>query len=103
MNTNSINVLWSFFHPIVIKFESDRHVLVKTLRIKPNKNYRPVGVGIVPCGRMSSQAGGQQTSRSVWSRSLFLVVSHGHTEVDLTEIEWQHVDWILHVTLSTNK
>jgi hypothetical protein len=38
VNTNSINVLWSFYHPIVIKFESDRHVLLKTLSIKPNKN-----------------------------------------------------------------
>jgi hypothetical protein len=44
-----------FFHPIVIKFESDRHVLVKTLSIKPNKKSRPVGVGIVPCGRMNRQ------------------------------------------------
>jgi len=101
MNTNNINVLWSFFHPIVIKFESDRHVLVKTLSIKPNKKSRPVGVGIVPCGRMNRQAGRQQIWRSVWS--LFPVVCHGHIEVGLTEIEWQHVDWILHVSLDTNK
>jgi len=101
MNTNSINVLWFFFSSDCNQIWIWSTLFTKNPQHKTEQKIPPGGSRNCSMRRMNNQAGEQQTWRSVWS--LFPVVWHGHIEVDPTEIEWQHVDWILHVTLDTNK